>query len=388
MDFLTTALYSTDEMNETLVGALLTRFNPDSLTSRPFVHFVDAKDLRSDKVENPQGFCLDDNGILLADTTCRSVFHPDTMSYIEKQAAEDGNSNLGLIDFVLLAADTQSQVVQNYDELVGSKDSSVLPVLVPFTGMRVSKSSFNIYTPYRNSNDQFRTLSLIDIGSDKPIPFVAAIPDDEAYKFRSLSQFMEPVEGVTGLDDFILYKVEAPFLPAYTFMGEAFVNYLAYNVAYHSMGLQIIAQFLTDTKYKYEAPPTQEVEERRAKKPWHNVSIESTCKTLYTQAVLDCIGDREKLRKLVSGSAEAMISFNWVRTIFTSRKEGAEWDTDTMCQSCLQLRYSARRKLLRYALELLAQRYYVQSVGFLDDTLPDILKGGGVSGNAIKRVTW
>ena len=56
--------------------------------------------------------------------------------------------------------------------------------------------------------------------------------------------------------------------------------------------------------------------------------------------------------------------------------------------AAVKLRAEARLSELQHGLELLSQRVYLSRIGFAEDTLPSILRGGGVDGNAIKRVTW
>lgn len=396
MDFLTTALYSPKgDAEEALVGVLLTHYDVDSKVTRPVVYYADVDELHRMQGRFgeiiPRGFALDASGVLMSDTICRSVFDDSVTMYIEKEAPSRKTGSWGLIDFVLDAISNGIVILQNYEAITAGNETEMN--FVSFDTLRVSRSSFNIYTPYRNAKDEFRTLSLIDIQTDKSIPFYAVIPADCSDMKQKYENFMECVslpEGIELAEGSNVYRVEIPLLPAHCYMGEAFVNYLAYNVAYYTFGEKVMDSFLEDNKFIPAADAVQlNVEApKRTKRPRHNVRIEHEFRDTNLRQLLECMGNRDAMSQLLTIRPETWMTLDWVQTVFRNKPEDCDWNSDAMCQSCLRLKYSCREELLRYSLELLAQRYYVCQAGFIDDTLPDILKGGGVSGCSIKRVTW
>lgn len=395
MDFLTTAIYTHNGDNEEVLdGVLLIRYDEGETTKRPVPYYATAQELRAGigkyGVITPRGFTLDDNGVLLSDTTCRSIFNDTVTTYIENEVPKSELIPLGLVDFVLDAIAADLSIFQNYDAMLKGEDT--LSIMVAFSGMRVSQSSFNVYTPYRNSKNEFRTLSLVDITTDRSIPFHVVIPEGMSDICKKYQQYMVkcvPVDADLA-EGSEVYLVDIPLRASYCYMGEAFVNYLAYNVAYYTMGEKVIDGFLKDTRFvpESEVAPLKLEEPRQAKKPLHNVRIEHEYRHAHLQQLMESMGNREAMVTLLSMYPEVNVTLDWVQTIFRNKPQDCGWDSDAMYQSCVRLKYSCRERLLRYSLEMLEQRFYVCSAGFLSDILPDIMKGGGVSGCSIKRATW
>lgn len=388
MDFLTSALYSIDgHGEEELSGALLTRFDPDDLLGRAQVFYATVDELRAGKDIQPSGFKFSDDGILLSDTQARADLSSTMTQYV---AFELGNSSnrtpQGLLDIILYAAKYKGRVLAVRPEDINSAEQCVT---VPMSSFRVSNSSFNVYAPYQRDGE-FRTYSLIDIETDKNIPFTLVIPESELGNYGPVSSWLEPLPSIDCLPEHRLFRVDAPFLPFHTLTGEGFVNYLAYNVASCNIGLKVIEEFMMETKYVPEQDRIVEEVPRNIKRPKHNVLIESTCKKPRTREVLRCIQDNDlDMLKEVVKDEEAFITFAWLRHIFAAseRFEGTDAE-DKTAAACAVLQRECRAQRLHFAIELLAQRYYICGLGFAQDPYGPVLKGGGVNGCGVKRFTW
>lgn len=388
MDFLTTALYALDEeQREKLVGALLTRFEPADITYRARVIYASVDCLKTGEGLFPSGFSLDSNGILMSDTQSRRAMNENLTLYVGNEVTDTAATPpLSLIDIVLYGAKYGAYVVQNFGEM--SKDpTGVEPILISMANFKVSNSSFNIYAAYKNVEGFFRTFSLMDVTTDNNYPFVIAVPDEQVENYTPVSKLLQELPEVEFLSGFHLYRVDTPFQPFYTFTGEAFCNYLAYNVAYYKMGLKVIKDFLVDTKYVAEREGDLEAP-RSQKVPLHNVSIECGYKIPQTHAVLAAMQDSLKLRELISNDTEAYITLVWLQNIFrVADTIDCASNEERLAAASANLQYDCKLQLLHYACELLAQRFYLCQLGPFEDTLGPVLRGGGVNGSSIKRVT-
>ena len=91
----------------------------------------------------------------------------------------------------------------------------------------------------------------------------------------------------------------------------------------------------------------------------------------------------------MSEDQEFYATFVWLQDIFKASEQFEGTDTeDKLAAACVSLQRECRERLLHYSLELLAQRYYICKLGPNDDLMGPVLKGGGVNGCSIKRVTW
>lgn len=390
MDFLTSALYARDEHGgEKFTGALLTHFDTSDLTARAQVFYATADQLRSDRRIMPSGFKLEEDGVLLSDTQARTAMSESMTQYIAYELGNKMNMTpKGLLDVVLYAARYGGRVFVNALEVIANP-KEVQPILVPMANFKVSNSSFNIYAPYKREDDTFRTVSLVDIGTDANIPFALAVPSGESGNYAGVLSLLEPMHGFDELEDFRVYWVDAPLLPFYTLTGEGFVNYLAYNVASCNIGLKVVDEFLGETGYISESAKQkdEQSEVRETKKPLHNVSIECSCKRPRTREVLRCIesDDMDQLKDLMRDE-EAYLTFVWLKHIFASsgRFDGRGVE-DKTAAACAVIQRECKANLLHYAVELLAQRLYICSLGFAQDPYGPVLKGGGVNGCGLKR---
>lgn len=388
MDFLNTALYEMQGAESRLRGALLTRFNEKDWEVRPYVHFVPVERMKDPEfVSNPTGFALDKDGVLLADTTSRSVFDSAVNKYIIDSSGARSSDPLGLIDVILFGYAHQCKIIQNWQDVLFGQEKEVIEI--SFETLRVSSSSFNIYTPFQTAQRVYRTLSLVDITTDGTIPFVMFVPESEVSAFKA-KQF-NGVDELEPLPDYApgkFYRIMTELLPATACLGEAFVNYLAYSVAYYNLGVKVCDSLLSDSKYTQEEAVQEELAKRARKKPLHNVSITHSFTEPHLKTLLNCMGNRQHLEQLFREHPEVGITYDWVRNIYNSAPEGASFSSDEMYQACIRWKYSCRTYLLRFGLELLSQRLYVCKVDIVDSSLPLLLQGGGVLGNSIKRITW
>lgn len=389
MDFLTSALYAKDEQGEEkLTGALLTHFDTSNLTARAQVFYASVDQLLTDGRIMPSGFKLEEDGVLLSDTQARTAMSVPMTEYIAYELGNKMNMTpKGLLDIVLFAARFGGRVFVNATEYQADP-LNTQPILVPMANFRVSNSSFNIYAPYKREDETFRTVSLVDIETDETIPFMLAVPSGESGNYAGVLSMMEPAVGFENLEDFRVYRVDAPLLPFYTLTGEGFVNYLAYNVASCNIGLKVIDEFLGETGYiSDDVKQREQPEVRERKKPKHNVSIECNCKTPRTREVLRCIeeDDMASLKELMKDE-EAYLTFVWLKHIFSSswRFDGRGVE-DKTAAACAAIQRECRASLLHYSVELLAQRLYICSLGFAQDPYGPVLKGGGVNGFGLKR---
>ena len=210
MDFLTTAIYTVDDDGEEkLSGAVLTRFDPEDLKGRPKTHYVSAEELRSGEDISPEGFVVDDKGILLSDTTTpRVVFQEAVSEYIGSEFVKSDESKPGLIDFILECIETGSYILTNFSDL--DEGGSYPDSFIPASSLKVSNSSFNIYAGYKKGEVGFRTLSLVDIESemDDTLPFYVKEGDGKI----NVERYGDCIKRVK--DD--VYFVELPLLPSYT----------------------------------------------------------------------------------------------------------------------------------------------------------------------------
>ena len=84
MDFLTNAIFSAE--NGTLLGAMLTHFEPEQYTHRASVKFYTKDELFAQLPQlEPRGFSLNPNGVLLADTNVRRVLSDSVVSFVEAE---------------------------------------------------------------------------------------------------------------------------------------------------------------------------------------------------------------------------------------------------------------------------------------------------------------
>lgn len=378
MDFLTTALFN---LEDELSGAILTSFDPNNLTARAGTRFVPVDKLKSGEGIEPCGFKVSADGVLLSDTTARKDMDKFLVDYIGIEVGRGARyPDFGLIDVVLYAASNNAGVYIENGE--GGE-----PYVIPMSSFKVSHSSFNIYAPYKNADGEYRTFSLMDIEKDTHIPFTLAVPSNSVASLSLdegpsvVSRLPSLASSEQTLEGYTLYHVDVPLVPAPSVAGEAFVNYLAYNVGFQSIGLEIMNMLIDNANRVTEDTPTKQApdEYRQRKVPAGNFTVESMWKHNKLAKVLNVLDDEPKLVELIRREHEAYISLQWLQTIFNNSDDTS---TDGLASTCLRLRYDCKLALLHYSLELLSQRYSVYKLFPQNHGLPVILRGGGVHGEA------
>lgn len=374
MDFLTNAFYSAEEGHpEKLCGVLITSFDVKNISSRAHQSYLTVEELKNSKSLQPSGFMLDENGVLLSDSPARRVLDTDLSQYLEDELKGDTvRKRKSLIDFILLGAECGCFAAPLGDV------NCERPVA--FYNLKVSNSSFNIYGAYQNEDGNFRTLSLVDVEKVCSKPFIVAIPGEHVDRFSAFRNWMVPLESY--LAGHLVFEANIPLEGYGAFTGEAFCNYLAYNVAYFNIGLKTIQEYLGDALPQYKAAPQEEPPERRYRVDPPCLAIVAPYKDSKLHRILEKFEDSEKLMLLLQEDTEAAITMSWLRTIF--QREQTEEDR---AQLCLNMQLDCKLSRLHCAMELLAQRLYLHGLGMFDDTIGPVLKGGGVNGNSFKKFT-
>lgn len=395
MDFLTAALFcdspeTGDDEELLLAGALLTGFDPEDNISRAKVFYVPVDELRTMRggTLRPQGFEFTDDGVLLGDTNCRKAFERELAEYIGREFTHEVSPEPGVIDLVLLGAEYGASVVANY---AGCLEGET-PTLVPLRNYRVSESSLNIYCPYQTSEGKFRTHSLVDIESDTAYPSAIIVAEDSVDKFSQLKTEVIEYGSFAELskEGKVALHVDAPFVPAPALTGEAFCNYLAYNVAYYQMGLKVLESFLEEGNY---IPYQREEDSRARKMPKHNLSIKSTIKGPRVSEIVGLLDSEDKLGRYIESSLEAKMTYHWIQTILAEQHrvtvdKSQDNGTGRTMAACVSLKAMCKRRLLHFSCELLAQRLYLVNLGRFDNSIGLTLRGGGVDGFAVKKTSW
>lgn len=388
MDFLTKSIYVSAgkaQDDSKLAGAVITHFDPEDILSRATQRYVTFDELRDGTGINPQGFMLDTSGVLLSDTKARVELIDTLASYVGGvYEAQSNKRPVGLIDVVLAGVKCGGSAFVNY--LDWAEDNSVSPILITMSSFKVSNSSFNIYAPYKVSESTgWKTFSLMDIVEDRAYTWYLCVPAGSSDSLNTFTEYLVPVKSHSASHD--VYQVNIPLRHSGCYAGEAFANYLAYNVAYCEMGQKIMREITSDGSLplREEAPASQV---RTFKFPKYNLSIQSSYKTPCIKAVLDCGDDMEQLKTLIAGSEEAFITLRWLKRIFSeAEKIPGETMQEKLSAAYVALNYECRTQLLHFALELLGQRYFLITNGFIDLDLSAPLKGGGVNGQSLTRVT-
>lgn len=379
IDFLVKAYYNQivapidfDGVSQNLAGIVVARFDERDIVKRPMLEYLSAEQARSPASGlNPYGFGFSEDGKLLS----------DTQSY--EQCSFDANKVLsvinmnesvtyGLLDLVLLGADTGSIL------LVGD-------YVVEMRTLKVSKTSYNIYAPYKTEDGAFRTYSLVDKETRLARELTMAIPTVDVPRFSHLSGFMEELEGrpkQRWLDDYTVFKVNAPLYGFWTFAGEAFCNFLAYMVGYYSIGLKV-TNFL---KHNYlNVPVTVSKQEQVKRKPPIRTGkppliIESTLSKAKIREFVDALSNG-KVDEFRASSEEARVTTLWMEEALGVLQD----DDPGRLSKLLELESSITLANLSVSIELLAQRLLLDEFPVFPS---GVFMGGGVNGKAIKRTAW
>lgn len=383
MDFLTNAIFS--DTTGMLLGAMITHFNPDDYTSRASVKLHTLSELQSNYQDlEPRGFRFEQPGLLPADTDVRKVFSKSAMSFVEAEYSKLGIREVDITDLVLYGVQNGGCTIVNYPQV---KEQGVAPILLPFANYRVSASSFNIYGAAKMADGTYKTHSMLELEDGSGKSFYAAFPmEADLSPFASICQQLEDIK--IRDTDMVVYRVSSCLKPFYACVGEAFLNYLAYHVAYYNVGRKFLREiaplFMESTQQEEMAATAQE---RRY--PKRNVSIEHAYDKLCLKGLSACSGDNERLIEYLQEVPEARITMHWMSKFFDSPwyKDGVGTDEERARTASANLMMECRENGLKYGLELLTHRYYLATIPVYEDILPIVLKGGGVDGESVKRVS-
>ena len=383
--FLSTALYKGDDGTPTdLEGALVTSFDPTSIYSRAGLSFLSADELKAAvSAGEAMGFAIGEDGVLLSDTASLLVTDASTCDYVSKEADSTDERQCGLIDVLLHLSCLDAHIIPNWDDYLVHGAN---PVHIPISSFRVSNSSFNIYAPYRGTDGAFRTCSLVDVQTNKSKMFAVAVP--QTIGFTSwLAQAIRPTGVADG--EYNYYMVDATLDAASALFGEAFCNYLAFQVSYYRLGLKIIDWF-RDT-YKLSPPDITTSEVKAAttdrKVPAPSMTIEAPYKKHAASDMMKLImsGQHDTIQRVCERDEEAYITYSWLTAILKAAQVNDGDDAAKLRTACFGLKAKAKQMLLHFELELLSQRLHIMSLGMAGDILSTVLKGGGVRGYSCKR---
>lgn len=385
MNFLNKGVFSNDQV---LLGAVLTEFDANEICFRPRTHFYTAKELRS-KYDSLgcRGFHFDD-GVLYSDSSSFCCVTEDVARYLDRAFKQSDEVITDITDLVLYGLANSFSILPKYDE--GNRD-----IILPFSKLKVSSSTFNIYAPYYLEDLGFRTCSLLNTEDLESSEFVMAAPTEvDCSRFSSMLNLLEAGVDVNGsISD--IYRVHPVLAENRVFMGEAFTNYCAFMSAHYHIGEKVIKTLYktygNDTPY----PKDMVTRSPRRRKLGANISIEHDYyKEFYLNDVLERIKDVDALSDFVRQHPAASSCYTWIASVMKTAhnfvKDGKDMN-DAILSACPVLFSECVEEELKYNIELLSTRY---TVHIMDSTiggiqLPMIMKGGGVNGTTfLQRASW
>lgn len=388
MEFLNNAIVS--KKDKSLLGALITQFSPDNYRSRASIKFYTTADLIAQYDSfTPRGFIFDKPGNLRSDSVVCQDIAESALDYMKNECGQFHKQDPDLIDFMLFGVVNQGCWLPTYSE-------QEMGVMLPFSSFTVSASSFNIYAGYLKEDKGFRTCSLLDSWRGDSKEMFAAFPGDV-----SLDEFVGThasgtlaFERDVEVDDmqFKVYRVNLGLNCFYASVGEAFLNFLAYNVAFYNIGEKLMKRyqlsFSPETKTALERKPT----ERKSAKERQNIAIEHIFKEERHDGIIKNMRSSDELLQYFRDYPEAIVTYQWMQKIFDSpwyaRIDEDKPEEYKLYSVSMNMLPQCRKDRLKYALELLSHRYYIYRMGIGNDFLGPILKGGGVDGESIKRVSF
>ena len=393
MEFLNSAIVSSTDGS--ILGALLTGFNPSDYTNRANVKLYTVDDLTNEYSQlSPRGFKFEPPGKLLSDTSVTRAVADSVFSYMKAECGKLGQRTLDITDLVLLGVKEGGCAFVNYEELVNDgcskEDMEGRAILIPFKNFKVSNSSFNMYAPYQpTDNEGFKTFSLLEVEDGSPHLFYAIFP-------ATLS--MEGFDGVVPFGtltletgDFVVYRVNLGLNGFYAGVGEAFLNFLAYNISFYNIGEKLLKEMKT-VMPTLPPIPVESPGPRVPRRAKVNVSIEHIYRDSRLKGIIGRTDNTEELVAFMREYPEAAISYQWLQRIYQSpwytEGEGKMTEEECVYTACINLLAECRKTRLKYSIELLTHRYYIYMLGVVNDNLGPVLKGGGVSGQSLKRVSF
>lgn len=392
MDFLSNAIISAQ--NSEILGALITHFDPSNYQSRSSMRLYSTADLIAEKDKlDPRGFMFQSPGTLLSDTTVMRSVTDSVFSYMEEECSKLGDRTLDITDLVLRGVDVGGCVFANYEQLNGEVAPEELAdkgIFVPFKNFRVSNSSFNIYASYQDEADNFKTCSLLKLEDGSAQKFFAVFPS--TVDMSDFPRGVMPYQNIElGGVPHVVYEINLGLNGFYASVGEGFLNFLSYNIAFYNIGEKLMKEIRV-VMPKVPEIPVEEQAPRVYRKAKVNVSIQHIYKESRLKGIVGCMGDNESLISFIRDFPEAAISYQWLQKIYSSpwyaELEGKKPEEECVYAACTNLLSMCRQERLKYAIELLTHRYYIYMLGIVNDTLGPVLKGGGVEGESLKRVSF
>ena len=382
MDFLNSCIF--DSTGSKMIGVLLCHFDPTDIEGRTELKLYTAQQLQEIyPTLDPRGFQFDEQNVLFSDTVVRRQIGDSLLPYIESECDKLGTEReKDITDFVLHAQRYGAVVLPQYSE--GQRFSSdINPILIPIERFKVSSGSFNIYAPYQ-SDDGFRTCSLLDSSRGDVKEFYIA--------FKVNNTLTEYASHLTDVDEIKLdgvdckiYRASIPLLGCNFSVGEAVLNYLAYEVAYCRIGEQVLKVLSPSEKTEDISSEKNEIWDRKPIEA--NVSIIHEYKKPHLNAILGKFKDTAELTDYLTKYPESQITFSWLQKVYQSpwmKGNPGEDINANIYAAARNLLQECKRMSLKYGLELLYHRYNIYSQ-WENDFLPPVLRGGGCSGQSIKR---
>ena len=389
MEFLNDVIIS--EEDTSTLGVLITHFDPAVYLNRSHVKLYTIQDLITAYPSmEPRGFQLDDSGDILSDTISRRIANIVAFQYMQKESNKVLDKIVDITDLVLLGVENSGFIIPNGKDLKDEEDFKDNSILVPFKNFKVSNSSFNIYASYDSGDGKYKTVSLLDMEYGSPTEFFMMMPADvdvEDYKSYLTELFRYSKEAT----DVVVYKVNIPLTGASRIVGEGFLNFLSYNVAFYGIGEKVIKD-MNILSPKIPIVPAEPEARRPSRTPKVNVSIEHSYKKSRLKGIATYSKDKDQLAEYMKIYPDARVSLQWIQRIYSTHwfKEAYEekGEDEATYISCINLLSECKKYKLKYALELRSYRYFIYKAGFANDTLGPILKGGGVYGESVKRTCF
>lgn len=384
MDFLTNAIFSTE--SSVLLGARITTFNPESLLERTSVRLFTKEELKSNyPFLHPMGFELSPDGVLLSDTICNQYVIESAFNYMITECAKQPERTWDITDLVLKGMESDGYVVVNYEQASKKEEE---PNKISLKNFRVSKSSFNIFASYVNSEGKYRTFSLLDPTKGDKKMFCVAFPESvDVSEFGSSLQMYGTCE--INEQVYILYLADICLSTYYASVGEAFLNYLAYSVGFYNIGEKVMKRLIQTIHPEAKLNYPQEPREYKGRAPRANILIEHYYDTEFLDEVLERLDDENRLRDFFAEVPEAKVTYQWLQRLYSSpwflNTRASSDINEAIYTSAVNLLQDARRDRLKYSLELLLHRYYIFQQGPMNDSLGIILRGGGVDDKSVKQ---
>ena len=302
MEFLNSCVFE----NNILLGLLLCSYDPTEFSSRVQLGVFTPSDITSPNSKlNPRGFRVDENGVLFSDTTPRYQTGRETLVYMQSECEKYKIREKDITDFVLSIGE-KGLVLPTY--VPGEEPD--FNTVVKLTNFKVSNSSFNIYSSYKDG-EGFKTVSLLNPYEDKIKPFYIAIKND-----ADITDYVGYLKEVGGYKDYNIYYAEIPLLGWPFAVGEAFLNYLAYSIAVCNIGVDVLKQIIRTLPGTVKAPSVTTAREyTQRKKPYGNVSIVHSYKNSCLDDVLGIINDSSKFLEYLKERPEAQITVNVLQSI-------------------------------------------------------------------------